>query len=206
MPDVTPLPVAVFVSGSGSNLAAILERQATDPSFGARVVLVLSDRPGVRALERAEAAGVVTEVVDWTVYEDRDDFTSAVCDVTKRHGAEAIILAGFMRILGAEAIARFPLRILNTHPALSPAFAGAHAVREAISYGVKVTGVTVHFVDEQVDHGPIIAQQAVRVDPADDEASLQARIQAVEHRLYPDVIDAFAKGRLRVDGRRVIWE
>ncbi len=203
---MTPLPVAVFVSGSGSNLAAILDRQATDPNFGAKVVLVLSDRPGVRALQRAEAAGVPTEVVDWAAYGDRETFTGAVCDATKGHGAEAIILAGFMRILGPEAIAQFPLRILNTHPALSPAFAGVHAIREAIRYGVKVTGVTVHFVDEQVDHGPIIAQQAIRVDPADDETSLLARVQAVEHRLYPDAIDAFAKGRLRVEGRKVIWQ
>ena len=117
-----------------------------------------------------------------------------------------MVLAGFMRILAPVAIERFPLRILNVHPALLPAFPGAHAVQQALEHGVKLTGVTVHFVDEHVDHGPIIAQEAVRVLPDDDEAELHARIQKVEHDLYPRAVSAFARGKLSVSGRVVRWE
>ena len=195
----------MLVSGSGSNLAAIMARADNDPCFGAEVVAVISDRPGVYALERAAAAGVPGVVVAWSDHGDRRSFTSAVCDAAEDAGAEALILAGFMRILDAEAVRRFPNRILNTHPALSPSFPGAHAIRDAIDYGVRLTGVTVHFVDEEVDHGPIIAQEPVPIEPGDDESAVQARIQAIEHRLYPDVIDAFAKGKLTIGGRKVVW-
>lgn len=195
-------PIAVLVSGSGSNLQAILEA-ARNPAYSAEVVAVISDRPGVHALLRAEAAGIPAHVVDWDGYGDRAAFTAAICDTAEATGARALVLAGFMRILGPAAIARFPNRILNVHPALLPAFPGAHAVRDALDHGVKVTGVTVHFVDEDVDHGPIIAQEPVAVLPADDEASLHARLQVVEHRLFPEVVDAFGRGTLDVDGRRV---
>jgi phosphoribosylglycinamide formyltransferase-1 len=200
------LPLAVLVSGSGSNLQAILDAVATDREFGARVVVVISDRAGVRGLERAEQAGVATRVVEWGGYPDRDGFTTAVCDTAEAYGAEALVLAGFMRVLAREAIRRFPNRILNIHPALLPSFPGAHGVRDALEYGVKVTGVTVHFVDEHVDHGPIIAQRAVPVFPGDTEESLHARVQVAEHELFPAVVKAFAHGRLQVDGRRVRWE
>ncbi len=199
------LPIAVLVSGSGSNLQAILDAAAADPDFGAEVVAVVADRPGVGALDRAQAAGVPSEIVPWSGSRDRDAFTEAICDAAERHGARALVLAGFMRILAPGAMARFPAAILNVHPALLPAFPGAHAVRQALEHGVKLTGATVHFVDEQVDHGPIVAQEAVPVLEGDDEASLQARIQAVEHRLYPAVVKAFAGGRLRVEGRTVHW-
>lgn len=195
------LPVAVLVSGSGSNLQAILDAAAGDPDFGAEVTVVISDRPSVLALERAAAAGVECEVVEWGG--DRDAFTAEVCDVAERHGARLLVLAGFMRILAPEAMARFPGAILNVHPALLPAFPGVHAVRQALDYGVKVSGATVHFVDEQVDHGPIVAQEAVPVLPGDDEDLLHARIQLVEHLLLPAAIKAFAQGRLRVVGRLV---
>ncbi len=195
----------MLVSGSGSNLQALIDATARDPGFGARIVVVVSDRFGVKALERARGAGIRTEVVDWALFDDRDAFTLAICDTVERAGAEAMVLAGFMRILAPEAIHRFPLRILNVHPALLPAFPGAHAVRQALDHGVKVTGVTVHFVDEHVDHGPIIAQEAVRVLPDDDEDALHARIRQVEHRLYPRAVSAFARGRLSVSGRHVRW-
>ena len=198
------LPLAVLVSGSGSNLSAILAR-AEDPDYGAEVVVVLADRSGVRALDRAAEAGVPTEVVEWSQYSSRAEFTSGVCDAVERHGAEVMVMAGFMRILSPEAVRRFPNRILNTHPALSPAFPGAHAIQDALDYGVKVSGVTVHFVDEDVDHGPIIAQVAVPVHDDDDEAALQSRIQRVEHELYPDVIHAFARGNIKLGGRKVVW-
>jgi phosphoribosylglycinamide formyltransferase-1 len=200
------LPVAVLVSGSGSNLQALLDASSTDPDFGARVVVVISDRPGVAALSRAADAGVPCEVIPWGDFDDRQEFSIAVCDAAQRHGAEALLLAGFMRILSPAAIDRYPNRIINIHPALLPAFPGAHAVPAALAHGVKVSGVTVHFVDDEVDHGPIIAQRSVAVEPGDSEETLHVRIQTEEHRLFPLVVKAFAAGRLRVDGRRVIWE
>jgi phosphoribosylglycinamide formyltransferase-1 len=198
------LPIAVLVSGSGSNLQAIIDA-ATAPAYSAEIVVVISDRPDVRALERAARAGIDRVVVDWRRHPDRDAFTAAVCDAAGEHGAEALVLAGFMRILAPAAIERFPNRILNTHPALLPAFPGAHAVPQALAHGVKLTGVTIHFVDEEVDHGPIILQEPVPVLPGDTEDDLQARIQTVEHRVFPAVVDAFAAGRLSVEGRTVSW-
>lgn len=193
--------IAVLASGSGSNLQAILDRAASDAAFGAEIVVVVSDRPGAKAIERAERAGVPAVTVPWAG--SRTAFTTAICDAVDAAGAEAMVLAGFMRILSPEAVARFPNRILNIHPSLLPAFPGGRAVEDALAHGVAVTGVTVHFVDEQVDHGPIIAQRSVEVRPDDTAADLHARIQAVEHELYPDVVADFAAGRLRVDGRHV---
>jgi len=187
-------------------LQALLDEMAFDGDFGAKPVLVLSDRHGVPALDRAASAGVATQVVDWADHLDRDSFTAAVCDALEAAGAEAVVLAGFMRILGPAVVERFPNRILNTHPALLPSFRGAHAVREALTAGVKVTGVTIHFVDEEVDHGPIIAQQVVPVYPHDTEEALHERIQVVEHMLYPDVVKALAHGKLTVDEGHVTWQ
>jgi phosphoribosylglycinamide formyltransferase-1 len=200
------LPVAVLVSGSGSNLQALLDASRTDPDFGARIAVVISDRPGVAALGRATEAGVPSEVVSWSDFDDRQAFSIAVCDAARRHGAEALVLAGFMRVLSPAAIDRYPNRIINIHPALLPAFPGAHAVPAALAHGVKVSGVTVHFVDDEVDHGPIITQQSVAVEAGDTEETLHARIQQEEHRLFPLVVKAFAAGRLHVEGRRVLWE
>ncbi|MGD2051749.1 MAG: phosphoribosylglycinamide formyltransferase [Acidimicrobiia bacterium] len=198
-------PIAVLVSGSGSNLQSILDA-STGAGYPAEVVVVISDRPGVRGLQRAAAAGVPSSVVAWSDYPDRDAFTVAVCDEAAGFGAEALILAGFMRILAPSALDRFPGRVVNIHPALLPSFPGAHGVAEAIAYGVKVSGVTVHFVDAEVDHGPIILQESVPVRPDDTEETLRARIQQVEHRVYPEVVAAFAAGRLRIEGRHVHWE
>lgn len=195
----------MLASGSGSNLQALLDAAADDSDFGAEIALVLSDVPGVRALARAERAGVPSDVVAWSDHPDRESFTAAICDRVDEAGAELMVLAGFMRVLAPVAIRRFPNRILNIHPAILPAFPGAHAVPQALEHGVKLTGVTVHFVDEHVDHGPIVLQEAVPVMDDDDEATLHARIQEVEHRVYPQVVKAFAAGRLTVDGRKVIW-
>jgi phosphoribosylglycinamide formyltransferase-1 len=199
------LPVAVLVSGSGSNLQALLDASADDPDFGARIAVVISDRPGVGALTRATQAGVPVEVVRWGDFLDRESFSVAVCETAERHGARALVLAGFMRILSPVAMARYPNQVINIHPALLPAFPGAHAVPAALAHGVKVSGVTVHFVDDEVDYGPIIAQRSVPVEPDDTEETLHARIQLEEHRLLPQVVKAFAAGRLRVEGRQVIW-
>lgn len=195
--------VAVLVSGSGSNLQAIIDASA-DPSYAAEVCVVIADRPGIRALQRAGDAGIPTAVVPWSL--GREPATARVCATADRFGANALVLAGFSRILAPEAIARFPTRIVNVHPSLLPAFpATIHAVREAIEHGVKVTGVTVHFVTEDVDAGPIIAQEAVCVAPGDTVATLHARMQEVEHRLYPAVVHALGRGRLRTEGRTVVW-
>lgn len=194
--------VAVLVSGSGTNLQALLE-VAPQPDSGYEVVLVISDRERVKALERAADAAIPTKVVPWSG--DRAGFTTAICDAAEAAGARVLVLAGFMRVLGAEAIRRFPERIVNIHPSLLPAFPGTGAVAQALAYGVKVSGVTVHFVDEEVDHGPIIAQEAVPVLPGDTEQILHARIQETEHWLYPEVVKALVGGRLQVMGRSVLW-
>jgi phosphoribosylglycinamide formyltransferase-1 len=186
--------IAVLISGSGSNMSAIAEHVSGRDDI--EIGVVLSDRPDVTGLERAETSGLSTQVIDWGSFPDRKAFTSAVCDAVEAHGCTFMVLAGFMRILAPEAVERFPGRILNIHPSLLPAFPGAHAVEEALRHGVKVTGVTIHVVDELVDNGPILAQAAVDVLEGDDVETLHARIQEVEHRLYPRVVADFVFGRL----------
>lgn len=195
----SPCRIVVFASGTGTNLQALLDTESSSWD----VVGVVTDRPEAAALERAAGAGVANSVVDWEDYQDRDSFTKAIIEAADTFEPDFIVLAGFMRILGPEAVSRFEGRIINVHPSLLPAFPGAHAVRDALLHGVKLTGVTVHFVDEAVDHGPIIRQQAVEVLGGDDEATLHARIQLAEHRLLPAVVDELAAGRLSVTGRVV---
>lgn len=156
------------------------------------------------ALERAARAGIETEVVRWQDHDDRTAFSSAVAEVVSRHGGDGVVLAGFMRVLDPVFIDRFPNRILNIHPSLLPAFPGSSAVEAAINHSVKVTGVTVHFVDEKVDNGPIIAQVPVEVLDDDTVDTLHRRIQVEEHRLYPKVVEAFVAGQLEVVGRTVV--
>jgi phosphoribosylglycinamide formyltransferase-1 len=200
-----PLPIAVLISGSGTNLQALIDASNAD-DFGCSLEVVISDRPEATGLARAERAGIPAVVVDWSGTTSREEFTSAICDVADDHGVRAIVLAGFMRILAPTAMERFPDAIINVHPALLPAFPGAHSVEQALIHGVMVTGVTVHFVDEQVDHGPIIAQMAVPVVDGDDAESLHARIQVVEHDLLPKVVSAFGRGEISVDDRAVRWK
>lgn len=198
-PIDTPGRIVVLVSGSGSNLQVLLD--AVESSWS--VVGVVSDQPTAHALQRAAAAQVPSRVVEWGDYASRDDFTDAICAAAGEFEPDYIVLAGFMRVLGPGAIARFPDRIINVHPSLLPAFPGAHGVRDALAYGAKVTGVTVHFVDEHLDHGPIIAQEALNVIADDDEAALHGRIQEIEHRLLPEVVTRLAKGELAISGRIV---
>jgi phosphoribosylglycinamide formyltransferase 1 len=198
---VGPLPVAVLVSGSGSNMVALV--QAAD-DLGVRIVSVLSDVADAPALARAEQLGVPTVRVPFD-RTDRLGWERRLADAIAATGAELVVLAGFMRILGADLLRRWPDRVVNVHPSLLPAFRGAHAVEEALAAGVKVTGVTVHLVDELVDHGPILAQEAVPVHPDDTAGTLHARLQEVEHRLLPSCVAAFADGRVTVrDGRATI--
>lgn len=161
------------------------------------VAVVISDRAEAAGLEKAEQRGIATEVVAWKDHADRKGFTSAICDAIVTHRCETVVLAGFMRILSPEAVARFPNRILNIHPSLLPSFPGGHAIPDALAFGVKQTGVTIHLVDELVDHGPILTQEAVPVLDGDDEAGLHARIQQVEHRLYPETVERFVRGDFR---------
>ena len=194
-------PLAVLISGAGSNLQALIDYP--DDSFS--ISVVISDRPDSAGLDRAIRSGIPTVVIPWASYTSRDEFTSVICDTAELHGAKALVLAGFMRVLTASAMYRFRDAIINVHPALLPSFAGTHAVEQALSYGVKQTGVTVHFVDEEIDHGPIISQRPVPVHRGDDANTLHERIQEVEHVLLPEVVAAFARGELTVEGRHVTW-
>jgi phosphoribosylglycinamide formyltransferase 1 len=191
--------VAVLASGAGTNLQALLD----DPVVGPAVVLVVSDRAGAGALARARSAGIGAVHLDPSDQDSRDAHDHALVDLLRAERIDGICLGGYMRILGPGVVRAFPDRILNVHPSLLPAFPGAHAVRDALAWGVRITGCTVHVVDEEVDHGPIVAQEPVPVLDGDDEASLHARIREVEHRLYPQAARALVEGRLRVEGRRV---
>lgn len=194
--------LVVLASGTGNTLQALLDATA-DASFGAEVVAVGTDRPGVRALERAATAGIPAFTVALADCPDRDAWNAALADAVAECAPDLVVCAGFMRILSSDFLARFPNRVVNTHPALLPSFPGAHAVADALAYGVRVSGVTVHFVDEGVDTGPVIAQAAVPVEQDDDEASLHARIQGVEQPLYVDAIGRLAREGWTVSGRTV---
>jgi phosphoribosylglycinamide formyltransferase-1 len=199
--------VVVLVSGQGSNLKALLDA-AAEPGSRMAVVLVAADRPEAYGLERARLAGVEVAVVRPADHPDRPAFDRALRDLVAAARPDAVCLAGFMRILGPDFVRAFPDRIVNTHPSLLPAFRGAHAVRDALAYGVKVSGCTVPLVDEAVDHGPVLFQAAVPVHDDDDEDRLHERIKREEHRLLPAAVRLVAGGRVRVDGRttRVIEE
>jgi phosphoribosylglycinamide formyltransferase 1 len=197
-----PLVLGVLASGRGSNLQAILDAIEAG-RCPARVAVVVSDRKDAPALERARRAGAKAVHLDPGAYPDRVAFDAAVAEVLHQHATELVCLAGYMRVLSADFVRRFPGRILNVHPALLPAFPGLHAQRQALQHGVKVAGATVHFVDEGVDTGPIVLQSAVPVLDNDTEDTLAARILIEEHRLYPEAIRLYAEGRLRVEGRRV---
>ncbi|MBX9243918.1 phosphoribosylglycinamide formyltransferase [Actinotalea ferrariae] len=202
-PDVVPpsARLVVLVSGGGSNLAALLAAHG-NPAWGARVVGVVSDRAGAGGLEIARAAGVATAVVAPADFPDREAWDRGMTQAVDVFDPAWVVTAGFMRILGAPFLDRFAGRIINTHPALLPSFPGAHGVRDALAYGVAVTGCTVHLVDAGVDTGPIVAQRAVDVRPDDDEASLHERIKTVERELLVDVVGRVAREGLTVIGRR----
>ncbi len=191
--------VAVLVSGSGTNLQALLDDQSIRP----HLTLVLSDRPGVRALDRAREAGVEIAVIEPNGFPDRTDFDLAVLRLLEDRRIDALVSAGYMRLLGKPVLDVYGGRWLNIHPALLPSFPGMHGVRDALAHGVKVTGVTVFLVDEGVDTGPIVSQEVVGVLPDDNWDSLEERIHAAEHRQLPAAVRALIEGRLQVDGRHV---
>lgn len=192
--------VAVLVSGGGTNLQALLDARA---DLGAELVAVISNKPDAFALQRARAAGVACECLSHKDFVDRASFDAALRDRVRAHGAELVVLAGFMRVLTPVFLDAFPDRVVNIHPSLLPSFPGVDAQAQALAYGVKVTGCTVHFVDAGTDTGPIIAQSAVPVRDDDTVETLRARVLVEEHRLLPAVVRDFAAGRVRREGRRV---
>jgi phosphoribosylglycinamide formyltransferase-1 len=197
------LRIGVLASGRGSNLQAILDA-AAHPDYPARVAVVISDRERAAALERATAAGVPAVFLNPKDYADRAAYDAALADTLRGHEVGLVCLAGFMRILSPGFVHAFAGRVLNVHPSLLPAFPGLSPHRQVLEHGVRISGATVHFVDADVDTGPIVLQAAVPVEPGDTEATLAARVLVEEHRLYPAAIRLFAEGRLQISGRRVI--
>ena len=190
--------LVVLVSGGGTNLQALLDAIDADPSFPAEVVAVGADREDIAGLERAELAEISTFVVKVEDFLDRADWDDALTEFTAIFEPDLVVSAGFMKILGARFLNRFT--VVNTHPALLPAFPGAHAVRDALAYGVKVTGCTVHLADAGIDTGPVIAQSAVEVREDDDEETLHERIKVVERELLVDVVRALSQSVISNDG------
>jgi phosphoribosylglycinamide formyltransferase 1 len=194
--------VGVLVSGAGTNLQALLDA-ARDPTYPARIVLVGCNRAEAPAVRRAEAAGVPVCLVDRAALPKRTHRQNVLLEALKAEQVGMVVLAGFDEILTPEFVAAYAGRMINTHPSLLPAFGGTmHAVAQALAYGVKVSGCTVHLVTDDLDNGPILAQQCVPVVEGDDVASLHARIRDQEHRLLPEAVRAFAEGRVTVEGRR----
>jgi phosphoribosylglycinamide formyltransferase-1 len=203
MPDATSLArVGILISGRGTNMVALVEAMR-DGKIPARPAVVLSNVPGAGGLARAGALGVPTAVIDHREVRPREAHERAVAATLREHGVDLVCLAGYMRLLSPWLIGEFRNRILNIHPALLPAFPGLDAQRQALQHGAKISGCTVHLVDEQCDHGPIVLQSAVPVLEDDDEESLSRRILEQEHRIYPEAVTLFCQGRLVVEGRRV---
>jgi phosphoribosylglycinamide formyltransferase 1 len=194
--------LVVLVSGAGTNLQALLDACA-DPAYGARIVAVGADRHDIEGLARAERAGLPHFVVRLGDHPTREDWDATLTEAVASHRPDLVVSAGFMKILGKRFLDRFGGRTVNTHPALLPSFPGAHAVRDTLAYGAKLSGCTVHFVDDGVDTGPIIAQQAVPVRDTDDEGSLHERIKAVEHPLFVRTVGRLAREGWTFDDRKV---
>lgn len=194
--------ISVLVSGNGTNLEAIL-KSVEEEDIPGEIVVVISNVEDAYALVRARNHGVEARWVDPKAFPTRADYDRDLVRILSSKQVDLVVLAGYMLLLGPEVLRVFPLRVINLHPALLPSFPGTHGVADALAYGVKVTGVTVHFVDEGLDTGPIIMQEAVAVRGDDGLDALLARIHQVEHRLYPEAIRYFCEGRLRVEGRRV---
>ena len=190
--------LGVLASGGGTNLQAILDAIAAG-QLDARVGVVVSNVPGAGALARARAARVHTVIVEHGAFADRGSFDAAVVGARRSHGVELVVLAGFMRLVTDVLLDAFPWRVVNVHPALLPAFPGVHAQRQALEYGVRLTGCTVHFVDRGTDTGPIVAQAVVPVLEGDDEEALRSRILVREHELLPRVLQWIAEGRVTVE-------
>ncbi len=195
--------IAVLVSGNGTNLQAIID-SVNNGYIPAKIAVVLSDEKRAFALERAKKAGIDTVVLDKKDFKTREDFDREIVKSLKERHVELVVLAGFMRLLSPYFIKEYRDKIINIHPALLPSFKGAHGVKDAIDHGVKVTGVTVHFVDEHLDSGPIILQKTVEIKEGDTEEALLERLHKEEHRIYPEAIKLFVEGKIKIEGRKVV--
>ena len=188
------MKIAVLASGSGTNLQALIDQLHQDENSGVEIAVVISDRRKAYALTRAKEAGISTHVVRVRDFPDRDAFDAEISKILDRYGVELIVLAGFMKLFQPAFVRKYRNRIINIHPSLLPAFPGAHAVPDTLAYGAKVSGITVFFIDEGIDTGPIIAQASVPIFDDDDEESLFKRIHIEEHKLYPQVVRWYATG------------
>ena len=191
------IKLGVLISGSGTNLQALIDRIA-DGSLDATIELVVSSRPSAFGLKRAEAAGIQTLTLSKELYADPLVADQVIAAALKQAGVDYVVMAGYMRMVHAPILDAFPNRVVNLHPALLPSFKGAHAIQDAFDYGVKVTGITVHFADDKYDCGPIIAQRALAVEEGWTIDELEAHIHELEHALYPEVVQLLAEGRVRV--------
>ncbi len=192
--------VAVFASGSGTNLQAIIDANIETID----IVLVFSNKADAYAIERAKKRDIPVEIIDHKSFETREEFDQAVVNAIESYNLDLIVLAGYMRILSPVFVRAYKNKIVNIHPALLPSFPGINSGRQALEYGVKYTGVTVHYVDEGVDTGPIILQDIVKIEDADTEESLLEKIHQVEHQIYPEALELISSGNLEIVGRRVI--
>ena len=199
----TGFNLGVLISGRGTNLQSILDAIARG-TLAASVAVVISNRPGAQGLARAEAAGIETLVLDHRAHATREAYDAELAAALVARDVELVCLAGFMRVLTPAFVSMFPNRILNIHPSLLPAFPGVDAQHQAWAHGVRIAGATVHLVDDSLDGGPIVMQEAIEVDPADTAETLAARILEVEHRLYPRAIGDVLAGGWRLDGRRFV--
>ncbi len=193
--------IAVLASGQGTNLQAIIDATERKEIFG-KIVLVISDCADAFALKRAEKQLIEAHFLDPSSFDGRENYDRALVARLRAAETDLVVLAGFMRLLSSSFIEAFPLRIMNIHPSLLPAFPGTDGIQQAFDYGVKVTGCTVHFVDQGLDSGPVILQEAVPVIQHETVATLEQRIHAAEHRTYPTAIDLFCRNKLKVVGRR----
>jgi phosphoribosylglycinamide formyltransferase 1 len=194
--------IAVLCSGNGSNLQAIIDK-VKEGYIPARIAVVISDNKDAFALSRAKKAGIDTSVLDPKDFTDREAFDREIIKRLAKEKVGLVVLAGYMRLLSDHFINEYKNKIVNIHPSLLPSFKGTHGIKDALEYGVKVTGPTVHFVDEKLDHGPIILQKAIDVKGDDNEESLLERVHKEEHKIYPEAIKLFVEGKLKIKGRRV---
>ena len=195
--------IAVLCSGSGTNLQAIID-SVKSGYIPAKIALVISDNKDAYALKRAKDAGIETLVLDPKAFKNREELDKEIVRNLKKKDTRLVVLAGFMRLMSPYFVGEYKDRIMNVHPALLPSFKGTHGVRDALLYGVKVTGPTVHLVDDKLDHGPIILQRAVEVKDDDTEETLLDRVHKEEYKIYPEAIKLFVEGKLQIKGRKVI--
>jgi len=194
--------ISVFVSGNGTNLQAIIDGVSRG-EIKAKIALVVSDNKDAYALERAKKAGIETLVLSHKGFPSRESYDKEIIKELEKKEIGLVALAGFMRLLSPYFIKKYENRILNIHPSLLPLFKGTHGIKDAFESGAKKTGVTVHFVDEELDHGPIVLQETVNVDADDTLEALEEKIHKIEHKLYPEAIRLFVEGKLKVEGRKV---